>query len=84
MCRWFSDLCESRGLQQLLRRAGPVNTDGAQQHHAAVHLVPGLQGVTEEWEFKNDIVIISNSEENKNVSIHTMVWGRTSFLKLRK
>lgn len=55
------DLCESRGLQQLLRRAGPINTDGAQQHHAAVHLVPGLQWAVK---IKEDIVITLNSNAN--------------------
>lgn len=38
----FPDLCESRGFQKLLWRAGPVHTDGTQHHHAAIDLVPRL------------------------------------------
>lgn len=38
----LSDLCEPRGFEELLRRAGPVNAEGAEQQHAAVDFVPHL------------------------------------------
>lgn len=36
------DLCESRGLEKLLRWASSIQAEGSQQQHAAVHFVPRL------------------------------------------